>query len=312
MDIIGHDRVIHYLSEGMRTDRLSPSLMFIGPDGVGKRSCALEFAKSFACTEPGFADGLPRCGKCPACRRIDGGNHLDLMVVDRNTQAAILNEKPETQTTVKINSIRALDKFLRLRCAESRRRVAIVEDAHKMTDEAANALLKVLEEPPPAAQIILCATDEHSLPATVRSRCAVLYFRPVAEGIIASWLERVHGVEPERAADIADRSSGSFRKALDLKEDDGKSPDLSDYSTAEFFALLSESGFRKEGRKTAETVLTKLIETAERRLRGGDVTQAGRIEALLEARRRVDGNVPPRLALEAVFLKLRRLEKEPA
>ncbi|MBV9080869.1 MAG: DNA polymerase III subunit delta' [Elusimicrobia bacterium] len=310
MDIIGHKRALRYLSEGLRLDRLSPSLLFVGPEGVGKRSCALELAKCFACEKPPKAaeGALPRCGKCAACRRVESGSHFDILVVDRRTQAALMDEEEKTQTAVKIDAIRHLDKFLRLRPAESRRRVAIVDEAHRMTIEAANALLKILEEPPPLAQIVLCAADEHNLPSTIRSRCGVAYFAPVAEGLLAEWLKDTQGLPEERAAEVADRSGGSFGKALRLKDETGDTLDLSDYDMAEFFSLLNEPGFRREGRKNAEAALTKLIEAAERRLREGSAAEVERIAALLEARRRLDRNVTPRLALEALYLKLKDLD----
>jgi DNA polymerase-3 subunit delta' len=313
MDIIGHDRVLHYLREGLRTQHLSPSLMFVGPEGVGKRSVALELAKCFACQYPENGSDLPRCGLCPPCRRITDGGHLDVFTLDRATQAAIVNEKPETQTTVKIEAVRHLDKFLRLKPAESRRRVAIIDEAQRMNNDSANALLKVLEEPPPLAQIVLCVSDEHSLPATLRSRCAVLYFRPVAEGVLAAWLEKTGSLEAERAAEIADRSGGSFARALSLKEADEPEPlDLAAYDVEEFFTLLAKTNFRKEGRRVAEVATTQLIEDAERRLRAGDMSQAARLEAMVEARRRIDRNMSPRLALEALFLKLQNLQKDRA
>ncbi len=311
MELIGHDRAIHYLSEGLRTDHLSPSLLFVGPDGVGKRSAALELAKCYACEAPPTnGKGLPRCGLCSPCRRVADQNHLDVFVLNRITQASVMNEKPEAQNTVKIDGVRYVDKFLRLRPAESRRRIAIIDEAHKMTDDAANALLKTLEEPPPQAGLILCVSDEHSLPSTIRSRCAVLYFRPVAEGILSAWLEKTYSMTAERAAEVADRAAGSFARAIELKEEQAETLDITDYSVDEFFALLSSSNFRKEGRKNAVEALTKLIDAAERSLRGGDLGQVQQLEALMETRRRVDRNVPPKLALEALFLKLEDLKKE--
>jgi DNA polymerase-3 subunit delta' len=311
MNIIGHNRAIHYLREGARLDRLSPSLMFVGPDGVGKRSTAIELAKCFTCAQPEKGTDLPRCGVCDSCRRVEEGNHLDVFVLDRKSQAAIVNEKVEAQNAIKIEAVRHVDKFLRLRPSESRRRLAVVDDAHKMSNDAANALLKVLEEPPPLAQIILCVSDEHSLPSTIRSRCAVLYFRPVAEGPLAEWLETKFALTAERAAEIADRSGGSFRKAAELKEaEEAEALDLESYDIGEFFELLARTNFRKEGRRQAETAATRLIEDAERRLRDGDLSQAPRIELLLEARRRIDRNVSPKLALETLFLKLHKLRKE--
>ena len=162
MDILGQPQALHYLSEGIKRGRISPSLLFVGPEGVGKRRCAIEVAKCFGCENIPKEGTLPRCGKCPRCVRIADNNHADTLLIDRALQATLLREKPETQTAVKIDSVRHAEKFLSLKPLESRRRIVLIDEAHKLTTDAANALLKLLEEPPNKAQIILIAVDEHA------------------------------------------------------------------------------------------------------------------------------------------------------
>jgi len=305
MDILGQPQVLHYLAEGLKREIISPSLLFAGPEGVGKKLCALEVAKCFACEKPDGGPGaLPRCGRCRACVQVAGNNHADVLLLDRTLQATLLKEKPESQNAIKIDSIRYLDKFLSLKPLDSRRRVALIDDAHKLTTDAANSLLKLLEEPPNKAQIILIATDEHSLPPTVVSRCAVLRFRPIPVKIIADWLDREHAVSESKAMDVADRAGGSFQKALSLKDEDRATTELSDYTLDEFFAMLAGTNWRKEGRKQAESAVTNLIESSQRKLEGGDLNQAGRLTALLAARKQIDRNVPVKLVLEALYVKL--------
>jgi DNA polymerase-3 subunit delta' len=124
MKIIGQNLALKYLTEGLRTDRLSPSLLFVGPSGVGKRSCAIQLAKCFVCQSPSFESvgtDLPFCNDCQACERIQNNNHSDLFVLDRSSQAVILGEKTESQSSIKIEAIRYVEKFLQLKPTESKK-----------------------------------------------------------------------------------------------------------------------------------------------------------------------------------------------
>lgn len=305
MEILGQPLVLHYLNEGLKRERISPSLLFVGPDGVGKRLCAIELAKCFSCEESLTGkESLPRCGQCRPCRQIANNNHADFLVMDRTLQATLIREKPETQTVIKIESVRHISKFLSLKPLESRRRVVIIDEAHKMNNDSANALLKILEEPPHQAQIVLIATNEHSLPPTVLSRCAILRFRAVPAQTISDWLEKEHAVSESKAIELADRACGSFEKALAIKDEDKPTTDLSDYTIDEFFTLLASTNWRKEGRKQAEAAITNLIESAQKKLEGGEIHQKNRLVSLLAARKHLDRNVPAKLVLETLFLKL--------
>ncbi len=307
MDILGQPTALKYLSHGLSAERLSPSLIFAGPDGVGKRSCAMELAKCFVCERAADnAIGLPRCDACVPCHRVSEWNHSDVLFIDKVLQASLLREKLESQTAVKIDVVRTAEKFLSLKPLEARRRMVVIDDAHKMTDEAANALLKVLEEPPHNAQLVLLALNERTLPATVLSRCAVLRFRPASARALAQWLEQNHGVDFDIASTIAERSGGSFAKALEQKEEPSERMDIADYNVDEFFELLSENQWRKDGRKNAERALAFLIESARRKLEQGDTAQVKRINTILTARRRLDRHVPPRLVLETLYTQLEK------
>lgn len=306
MDILGQENALKYLSNGLRSNRLSPSLIFTGPDGVGKCSTAMELAKCFVCEQPPMDSLLPRCDACNSCRRVSDWNHSDILFIDKNFQATLLREKAEAQTAMKIDSVRAADKFLSLKPVEARRRMVVIDQAHELTDEAANALLKVLEEPPYNAQIVLLALNEKALPSTVLSRCGIIRFRPIPTKMIAEWLERTHGIDFEIAWTIADRSAGSFSQALTLKDDDSERMDISEYKPDDFFALLAETQWRKEGRQNAERAITYLIESARRKLEQGDLEQRPRIVQMLRARQRLDRHVPAKLVLETLFTQLEK------
>src|SRR5262245_29470951 len=134
-DFIGNARVIERLRTKLREHRFPHALIFAGPDGVGKRTCALLFAKALNCPEKGPADF---CNSCSQCRKIDAGVHPDVMVLGLEEDAS----------EIKISQVRDLLHTLGLRPLEGMHKVFIVDPADAMNPAAANALLKGLEEPP--------------------------------------------------------------------------------------------------------------------------------------------------------------------
>jgi len=304
MNIISHSEALQYLSQGLRQDRLSPSLLFSGPEGVGKRTVAFALAQCFSCDAPqNSPDKLPRCGTCASCQRVQANNHSDVLFIDRTLQATLAREKVETQTFIKIESVRYLDKFLRLRPSEGRRRTTIVEEAHNLTNDAANALLKILEEPPANTQIILLVTDEKMLPATVLSRCAILRFRPLPAGRVASWLE-ARSISAERASEVADLAGGSLSRAIAIAEEEEVPPDLGSFQLDEFFEMLAEPSWRRDAREKASRAVAHWIEASQRKLEAGDLAQTDRLRHLLAAQRQLERNVSPRLVLGNLYLQL--------
>lgn len=271
MKITGQKLALTYLIQGFSNQRLSPSLLFIGPEESGRRSTAIELAKVFVCKNTeSKSDDFQRCDECSSCQKIRDNNHPDFLIIDRKSQAIIIKEKAETQTAIKIESIRYLDKFLRLLPTESQRRFVIIDEANKMTIDAANALLKILEEPPPMAQIVLISKDTKSLPATIASRCAVVRFLPRP-------LKDLPALEPLNIAD---------------------------YELDEFFELIANTNWRREGRKHAEEALSRILAPFQKKWDEGDLSQEANIKAVLAARRQIDRNVAPRLVLENLYLEL--------
>ena len=219
------------------------------------------------------------------------------------------------------NALGSLHRFaslqlpLHLRCFFREPRIFLFEHAlgdgaaHLLTDEAANALLKLLEEPPPNATIILIATDEHQLPVTVVSRCTVLRFRPIPEPDLIRWLHGSHGMDVDMAESIAHRANGSFEKALSLAEEDVPSLDWNIFTRPEFFEEVRSPQFRKDPRENARQALDQLIEKSQKKLRGGDFTHKELIQTYLKAKRQIRHNVSPQLVLEEVFLRYEMLKK---
>src|SRR6478609_136539 len=167
----GHDTQVSILRRAMASGRVPHAFLFVGPRGVGKTSFAQTLAQALLC-EVNPEAALEPCGRCPSCLQIVEGSHPDVLRV----------AKPEDRQELPIRAIRDLCIDLGLKPMRGDRRVAIVEDADDLSDEAANAFLKTLEEPPPGSVLILIGTAAETQIQTVVSRCRVLRFEPLEEG----------------------------------------------------------------------------------------------------------------------------------
>ena len=206
-DILGQERVISHLKTAMAKGRLSHAYLFVGPQGVGKASVARALAAALNCAQP-RADG-DACGECPSCRRLAAGTHPDFLVIS----------PPESKAQIGIDQIRELRRLTEYPPLGGGWRVALIKPAEALTvqkDEAANALLKTLEEPPPQHLLVLTALGEADLLPTVVSRCHKLAFAPLAAPLVARELMKRRGLPPARAALLAALSGGSLGRALNL------------------------------------------------------------------------------------------------
>ncbi len=202
----GHAAGVDTLRRALRTGRAAHAYLLAGPDGVGKSLIARTFGQALACEDAARPDSADPCGVCRACRRIARGTHPDVQVWSLASQAA--GEKATGKnTTLTIETVRQLRGSTALRPLEAPRRIAVVDDAEALQEPAQEALLKTLEEPPPAMTIILLANDAEALLPTIRSRCQVLELRPVAAGAIAAGLE-ASGIDPGIAREAAALANG--------------------------------------------------------------------------------------------------------
>lgn len=222
-DLIGNQEVKAVLTRLAGGGRIPRSLLFAGDEGVGKREFALEVARALVCRSP--ADGQP-CGECPSCERVGKfafpkpGAEID------EFKKVISSEHPDVAMIIPrgrnilVDAIRDLEREANFRPFEADVRVFIVDDAEKMNDAASNALLKTLEEPPPPAFIFLITSRPDSLLATIRSRCQILRFSPVAASEIEKYLVKAKNFDPQEAALAARLSRGSVGRAIsiDLKK----------------------------------------------------------------------------------------------
>ena len=215
--IHGHDEVVERFRRNLSAGRLASTYLFVGPAGIGKRTLALELARALLC-EVGGAELAP-CGTCESCRLAQAGTHPDLLLVAKpagksSIPVELFIGPQERRMREGLCHDIALKPFL------GGRRVAIIDDADDLNQEGANALLKTLEEPPPHSVLILIgASTARQLP-TIRSRCQIVRFRPLAEDAVVELLLANDGAENrEHAQRLATTGEGSLERAIQMGDE---------------------------------------------------------------------------------------------
>jgi len=199
-DVIGHKEVVERLKNALRSGRIANAYIFSGPADIGKEFVAINFAKALNC----HSKGEDSCDECISCRKIDDGNHADVMLI-----------RPDG-SRVKINQMRSLQRQGSYRAVEGDYKVYIITEAEKMTPEAANSILKTLEEPSGAMVLILLTSVYSALLPTIRSRCQSLRFSLVPLALLRRELEERLGLPDSKARWAALRSQGRVGRALKL------------------------------------------------------------------------------------------------
>jgi DNA polymerase III subunit delta' len=197
-DVLGHERIKGLLARALSQGRLPPSLLLAGPEGVGKKTLALTVARALVC-EKGSGDA---CDACAGCSRAARHMHPDVILVEPSTAA------------IKIEQVRDAVREILSRPFEARARAVVIDEAHQMTEQAMNALLKALEEPPPTSHVFLVSSSPQALLPTIRSRCQVLRFGPLPASLLIRHLETAHGLSTEEARLRATMGGGSLGAAL--------------------------------------------------------------------------------------------------
>jgi len=274
----------------------SRSYIFHGPRGIGKATAALELTRRLNCQ--GDDAGL-----CAACRRFQAGACPDLIMLT-----------PEDKPSISIEQVRSVIHSLSMSTyAESGIRIIIVDDAAALTLEAQNALLKLTEEPPARTMFILVTENPEALLTTVRSRCAAVYFAPVPDADIASWLVGQHGVPGPRANELAAAAAGAPGVALNL----ATQPDTATTEqslAAQAVAAPSLNLYRRLilakrliDDKADIAHFGRLIHAslvAEIRQGQASPAVAAQLQALEQFRSQLQAKVAPRVALEKLMLEL--------
>ena len=201
-EIIGQERVTRTLQNAIRANRVVHAYLFAGHRGTGKTTTARILAKALNCVQ---GPTPTPCNACPNCAAISGGYSVDVIEIDAASNRGI-------------EEIREIRERIRLVPTEGRYKVYIIDEAHMLTTEAANALLKTLEEPPPHAILVLVTTEPHRLPPTILSRCQRFDFRRISQREIIGRLKHIaqtegFAINDEALVLIAASADGSVRDA---------------------------------------------------------------------------------------------------
>jgi len=318
-DIVGHEWAVALLNRQIAAGEVSHAYLLCGPEGIGKEHLATKLTQALACEAPS-----PPCGVCDNCRRVLAGEHPDVRVI-RGTENAI-----------SIDQVRELRRFLSLTPFQAQRRIALLLGFDEATTEAANALLKSLEEPPARSVLILTTTSPQAILPTILSRCQVYHLRRIPTADIQTALETRHGVPAARAAILARLAGGSLSWAIAassdpsleecLSEDIQQAIDLCHHGRAYRLAAAEEIAKRDD--------LVRLLHSWSVLWRDVLLTAAGQeplvthsnqdehlramaaaygIQQAVEALRsiedaldQIDCHVNPRLAIEVMLLRWRR------
>jgi DNA polymerase-3 subunit delta' len=205
-NMLGHEWAVDMLHQHAARGDVRHAYLFCGPPGLGRRTLALRLAQALNCTRP-IAAGVP-CGTCRDCKQIEAMQHPDMNVVQAETEGG----------TLKVDQVREVQRSLSLKPYQSKYRVALFLRFQEANDNAANALLKTLEEAPAHAILLLTADTPEQLLPTINSRCEILRLRPLPiEAVTADLIYR--GVDEERARLLAHISGGRPGYARRLVDD---------------------------------------------------------------------------------------------
>jgi len=320
-EIIGHDRQIEYLGNAMRNGRVAHAYLFVGKDGIGKKLVAFNLAKALNCGR----NNEDACDECPSCLKIDRLHHPDVLLIE-----------PQGQW-IRIDQIRDLQRELSHRPYEGKRRVCIVAGSDRMRQEAANALLKILEEPPLHTVLVLLASNFDLMLPTITSRCQRIPFDPLPIQRITEVIRSRLALKGEEAHIMASLAEGSLGKALAMDPDlvlrtrkgiIGKIIDLPSYGAEQILGFAEELAtgsqdlptllniihgwyrdllIYRERQSAAQLINVDLLHEIQETAPGTDIPSLiHHMEVIQGALWNLDRNANRQITLEALLLDLGR------
>ncbi len=335
--IIGQPLAVKLCQRWLEQDTTQP-LLFIGPEGIGKKTTAIELAKALNCahrkpsplegeggdggstkkspppkSSPAGGEGklIDSCDVCASCRKIASGQHADVQITNLSMQAVERGEPVEKQQNIRIETVMSQRRRLLQSSVEGRWKVWILDDAHRMTADAANVLLKILEEPPERTAIFLITPSRDRLFPTIVSRCQPLRFRPLTHAEMDRCLTGCD-VPSETRARLIELALGSPGRALHLnREEQIESVSEAERAWEQLGRMRPSEITRLEtrarpSRTEAEEKIQHLLIPALRELRAGAAQGPAAINVLQRALRQLRANVSPRLVLDHMLLELSR------
>ncbi|MCR4869092.1 MAG: DNA polymerase III subunit delta' [Lachnospiraceae bacterium] len=328
--IIGQEAVREHLQHSLALNKISQAYMLSGEDGMGKKQMAEAFAKALLCEEREDG-GDESCGNCHSCKQVESHNHPDLIYVTHNKPQLISVDEIRQQVVGDVQ----------IRPYQSKYKVYIIDEAELMNEQAQNALLKTIEEPPEYAVILLLTTNEQMMLQTVRSRCIKLSMVPLSDDQIMKALTQREHIPPVRAQKILPFARGNLGRAKELALSEefeekramyirilSQLPGSSVYQWTDDIEKLAEdkkelaSGFDLMEDWYRDVLLYKagalreqlIYQDAFSKVAQGAGTYSFRqlqknFEALCVAREQLKRQVRPQLILENLFTELRRTKE---
>jgi DNA polymerase-3 subunit delta' len=314
--IFAQERAVRVIRGLLGSRRLPPALLFSGPPGVGKKMAALELAKALDCE----AQGEEACDACPSCLQADKGIDPDIQLIDAEYQARLeIKDEDATekelgdfigkQKLIHIDTIRHAVGSLARSSLLGGWKTAVLENAHLLKTEAANAMLKSLEEPPPRTLWILVTHQDERLLPTIRSRCHRIRFGPLPPAAVRKILLS-KSQEGPAASKAAEDSGGSMERALALLE--RRCPDPEEWLSDSLAPFRLADSLPRELHLARPLVEEHLVRMATH-LRGRYASSAVRsaLRELSGLRRALASNVDPRLTLEIAAFTLQAASGKP-
>lgn len=326
--VIGNERAQALLERALASGQARHAYLFTGPEGVGKTTLALAFARALLCPRraPGQGDA---CGECASCRKVDSGNHPDLTIIEP------LKENGKQKRWITVERLRDAERLAALAPSEGNHRVLMIPAADHIQERSAATLLKTIEEPPPGVTLLLAAPEASMLLPTILSRCQLVPLSPVAPDVIAQALRERWGVEATEAERLAGLANGRLGWAVRAHErpDEARQREealarLAEMATKPVDERMRIAAAIGPDNASARAALDlwalwwrdvtlaangaqRLLTTGEPRRAAEDVGQAigperarTFLEALLAAQATLDVNANPRLTMENLALDL--------
>ncbi|MBN3038915.1 MAG: DNA polymerase III subunit delta' [Candidatus Omnitrophica bacterium] len=317
-DIKGQEQAVDFMRRSVNKHRLAHAYLFTGPEGLGKTLFALTLAKFLNCDDPVKIEDavVDCCERCVSCRKINDHNHPDVHWIEAGAKAK----------SISINEIRLMQKDISLKPYEARFKIFVILQAQLMTEEAANSLLKTLEEPPDFCVIALTTAESRDLLPTIQSRCQIIKFYPLEQQRLRKILAEDFAIDPEKTDFLSAQAEGRIGNALNLKDQDvlGGKNRVIDYISKADRRLSTQTIFELKDKKKLVVQLRFLLnwfrdivfykagmasyiinvdryESIKSQARFYTFTQLEQIiESIVRTYRSIEQNVNPKIALEVM------------